>query len=46
MISNNKDIYEVKAIQNKIIQIQPPSVYQTIHTTMRGVPAIWVHAQM
>ena len=42
---NNKDIYEVKAIQNKIIHISVyPSFNQATHTAVRKVPTVRAHA--
>ena len=43
-VANNNNIYDIKAIQNKIVHIEPHPLHQAAHTAMHTVSTVRPHA--
>jgi hypothetical protein len=44
--ANNKDIYAINAIQNKIIKFEPPHSNKKTHTTVHAMSTLRSHAEI
>ena len=44
--ANNKDVYGITAIQNKLIQIEPPQSTKPQIPLMLALPVVWTYAQI
>jgi arsenate reductase-like glutaredoxin family protein len=40
---NNKDIFNITVLQNKIIQIEPPTLRKEQSRIMHEIPTTWLH---